>query len=399
MRKDKVFEAADNIYRQLGKQSLAMGGDFIYNQMNISFLESSLGRVSTGNSSFSQSNKSEGLYILSRRQLRPNFLLTSGIRYDIQSLRGLKRDTNNLAPQVGFAWGVTPRTVIRGGAGIYYDQIPLPAIAGPTQSGMSANIDNSGRFVSRNGRTAQQLASFTTMSPTIQDAYAERANAQVEQQIGARTEISAKTQYVRGVQLALPTFRLASLCVSNSPCNAGDSFSGQEIGTGAVSTYSGTSVAFSQQPIHWGSYKVTYTYATLQGSGTGANSSFIQDRMRRASFTGVLHTSQDPGATAWQDLVRGFMLTGTGDYTSRTEFVGFNFINLNTRLSKTLAWGQHYRLAALVETFNAFQRTSARFARSAALMGSDYNAVYSTYRRVAALQSPNATQFGLRLTF
>ena len=35
-----------------------------------------------------------------------------------------KRDLNNFGPRIGFAWSVTPRTVVRGGYGIYYDYVP-----------------------------------------------------------------------------------------------------------------------------------------------------------------------------------------------------------------------------------------------------------------------------------
>src|SRR5262249_55299284 len=34
------------------------------------------------------------------------------------------RDLNNFGPRLGFAWNPDPRTVIRGGYGVYYDYIP-----------------------------------------------------------------------------------------------------------------------------------------------------------------------------------------------------------------------------------------------------------------------------------
>ncbi|MGA8312496.1 MAG: TonB-dependent receptor, partial [Terriglobales bacterium] len=35
-----------------------------------------------------------------------------------------KRDLNNLGPRVGFAWNALPKTVVRGGYGVYFDYVP-----------------------------------------------------------------------------------------------------------------------------------------------------------------------------------------------------------------------------------------------------------------------------------
>jgi len=400
LRRDRVFEAADNIYRQMGSQSVRAGGDFLYNQMQISFLEAGMGRNS-GGSFFSQSDRSAGLYAVDEKNLRRNVQLTAGVRYDVQALRGFRTDTNNVAPELGIAWGPSSRTVIRGGVGIYYDQIPLPTIAGSASPDGVANIENSGTFVNRTGWHPGAVANFTVAPPSLQNSYAEHGEIAVEQQVGARSVVTAESQFLRGVQLALPTsyFNAAELCVSATACQAGNTFSGQEIGTGASFSYQATSVAFAQNPVRWGNYKVAYTYATAAGQGLGDNASSIGDQMRRASFTGVLHTSLDRGSDLWQRVTNGFMLTGTGDYTTRSEFTGLNFMNVNGRLSKTFAFGQSYHLAVLAESFNMLQETNAALAHSMAKMGTSAAAVFDTYQRVASFQSPNGNQFGLRLDF
>jgi len=398
-RRDRIYEAASNVYRQVGGQGLRYGGDFLYNQMNLSFLESSLGRASAGDSSFSQSGRSGGLYVQSERRVLPNLLLTSGIRYNIQPLKGFKTDANNLAPQVGFAWSPSARTVIRGGGGIYYDRISLPAIAGSADAGTAANLQNSGTFTSRAVSQAAQSTSFNTLSPTIQNTYVEQSNLQIDQQLSAHTVLSAATQYARGVQAASPTFRTTALCLSASACRQGNTVQGSEQGTGAISNYQAVSVALTQEPVRWGNYKIAYTASKADGSGTDGNTSFIEDDMRRVSFTGVLHTSPEAAENLWQRFSRGFMLSGTEDYTNRSEFAGMTFINLNARLTKTLVWGQHYRLEALAETFNSFEKTNAAFAKSALGMGDRMASVYSTYKMIGSLQGPTGTQFGLRMGF
>ncbi len=66
-------------------------------------------------------------------RLRPNFTLSLGLRYEIQTNIS---DSANLAPRVGFSWGIggsgpgkgrsrTPKTVVRGGFGIFYDRLNI----------------------------------------------------------------------------------------------------------------------------------------------------------------------------------------------------------------------------------------------------------------------------------
>ncbi len=65
-----------------------------------------------------------GLFVQDDWRLRPNFTLSTGLRYETQT----NISSNlNFAPRVGFAWGigkggVRPRTVVRGGWGIFYDR-------------------------------------------------------------------------------------------------------------------------------------------------------------------------------------------------------------------------------------------------------------------------------------
>jgi len=63
-------------------------------------------------------------------KVRPNFTLSLGLRYEFQNLI---HDNKDWAPRVGFAWAPgsskngPPKTVIRGGGGIFYDRVSFSA--------------------------------------------------------------------------------------------------------------------------------------------------------------------------------------------------------------------------------------------------------------------------------
>ena len=66
-----------------------------------------------------------GLFAQDDWRLRPTFTLSLGLRYETQNNIG---DHGDIAPRLGFAWGIgsgktrQPKTVIRGGFGLFYDR-------------------------------------------------------------------------------------------------------------------------------------------------------------------------------------------------------------------------------------------------------------------------------------
>ena len=90
-----------------------------------------------GTPDFDMNNSLASWFVQDDFKLKANFKILYGVRHDMylytHGIEGspysqtFNRDMNNLAPRVGFAWTLNPKTVIRGSSGINYDQ-PLLAI-------------------------------------------------------------------------------------------------------------------------------------------------------------------------------------------------------------------------------------------------------------------------------
>jgi hypothetical protein len=67
-------------------------------------------------------NNYNGLWIQDDWKVTHSFTLNGGLRWDYDSAFNKK---DNVSPRVGFAWSVTPKTVVRGSFGLFYDHFRL----------------------------------------------------------------------------------------------------------------------------------------------------------------------------------------------------------------------------------------------------------------------------------
>ncbi len=375
-RVNNLYEVVDNLSHQAGPHSLRIGADFLYNDLKITFPQSSRGSYafsslanflsgtynssgytqSFGNPVVPQTNPNIGFYAQDEWKLSPALTLNAGVRYDLQFLKAVSTDTNNLSPRFGFAWSpfANGSTVVRGSFGLFYDRVPLRALSNAVQSsGNTTNITSS-TFVTVNLSPTQTgapsfpnslstvpsgvLVNFTTMDPHMQNAYSQQASLQVEQQLGESSTLGISYQHVRGLHLIVSVNQNTPTCVAtgtNNGCRPNASYgNNRQYQSAADSYYDGLSVSFVQRPTSWGNYRISYTWSKAMDdvgefffSSPINNFNIAQDRSladddqrHRVMFDGTIHTSMDAAHDRWSRIRNGFLLSGILQYYSALPF-------------------------------------------------------------------------------
>jgi hypothetical protein len=155
-----------------------------------------------------------GAFVQDTLSIGNNVTLDLGVRYDFQSipepvgnaypthpefLQSFNDDDDNFAPRAGFAWDVKGdgRSVLRGGAGLYYNYLPSILYAGPlaeiaglyNRISVSCSTGNCPAYPGILGpaeftRLARTASNVTIVSPDLEATESLRTSLAFEQQVG-----------------------------------------------------------------------------------------------------------------------------------------------------------------------------------------------------------------------
>ncbi|HEV3139907.1 MAG TPA: TonB-dependent receptor, partial [Vicinamibacterales bacterium] len=487
-RQNKMYELVDTVSHQAGSHALRGGVDVLYNDDTITFPRSIRGSYSFSSLSnflagvyntagfsqtfgatvVSQTNPNVGVFVQDEWKVRPDLTVNAGLRYDLEFLQTINTDRNNLAPRAGFAWTPPGRngareTVIRGSAGLFFDRVPLRALANALLSaGNTADVGNlqqvsislsptqAGAPIFPNILPAPiasvTLPNLTTMDSGMQNAYSRQAAFEVEQRLSARTTISAGYQYVRGVGLIASINQNVPLCASsgtNNGCRPVAAYANNsQYSPLASSSYHGLHVSFVQRPAKWGTYRITYTLSkAMDNVGEFFFSAPINpfdlskdwgrsddDQRHRLVVNGTLNvlTLQISGTlqyysalplnitsgvttiqgTAGRPLANGAPSSTsappdvrTSAFIDRNSADGPDFLTINLRVSHSFGTGTRVRLEALGEVFNLTNRVNVVTLNGNFGGGSYPTTPSATFDQVTAVGEPRAFQLALRARF
>ena len=482
-RLNQLYEIVNNLSHQTGAHAIRLGANFLYNDATITFPRSVRGTYAFsslanfrqgaynnsgytqtfGNTVVAQTNPNLGFYLQDEWKVRPSLTLNAGLRYDLQFLDTIATDRNNVSPRAGFAW--TPlasrRMVVRGGFGLFYDRLPLRALANAllssnnttsltntSQVSISLSPTQTGAPVFPSVLTALPagvLVNFTTMDRQMQNAYSTQGNIEVEQQVGQQGTLSVGYQHLRGLHLIVSLNQNVPTCVAagaNNGCrpNAGYANNSQ-YRSQADSGYDGLHVSYQQRPQRFGSYRISYAYSkSLNNVGEFFFSSPINpfniwqdygrsddDQRHRVAFHGTLHSPLGPAQTAWRRLSHGFQLSSMLQYYSATPlnmttgvttlqgtagrpqvngaFIernagsGSDFFTVSLRASRLFALGERLKLEAMAEAFNALNHRNNLTKNGVFGAGAYPLAPVPAFGQVTAVNDPRSLQVALRFRF
>ena len=395
-RENTMYELIDNVSHQAGAHALRFGGAFLYNDDAIAFPRSSQGSYTFsslatflsgtysgfsqtfGDPHVTQTNPNLGLYVQDEWRVGSRLTLNLGLRYDLQWLDTITTDADNVSPRAGFAWSpsASHNVIVRGNAGLFFDRVPLRAVANavlsagnttdvsalhqPSVSGLLPTQDGTPVFpnILPARLLTTTLVDFTTMDRNLQNAYSKQASIEIDRSLGHGRTVSVGYQYVQGNHLLMQVNQNVATCVqagNNNGCRPNSSYrnNGQYSSAGS-SNYHGLHVSFVQRPTAWASLRISYTLSkSMNDLGEAFFSQPVDptnvmrdwgrsddDQRHRLVINGTVNSSMAPANTAWQRLSHGFMLSAMVQYYSALPFnITSGVVSLQGTTGRPLADG------------------------------------------------------------
>jgi hypothetical protein len=297
---------------------------------------------------------------------------------------------------------------------------------------------------------------YSTMDPNIQNPYSQQANLEVEQQLAPSSTLGISYQHLRGFHL-ISSINTNINLDGTRPDNTRGNI--KPYSSRFDSQYDGLAVTFVQRPVTWGSVRISYTWSkAIDNVGEFFFSSPINnvdlsvdrarsddDQRHRVVFNAAVNSPTSPVSSFVGHLTHGWQLSGILQYYSRLPFnittgtntkqatsqrpcapgysltangglnpctealkgavigrnagVGFDFFNLNVRLSRTVSLSDRVKLMGMAEAFNTLNHRNDMIPNATWGTGAYPSAPNATFGQATAVGDPRNIQLALRLSF
>ena len=470
-RLNTMYQIVNNLSHQRGAHALRVGLDFLYNRDVIAFPRSvrgsytfsSLANFQSGaynNAGFAQTfgvtelrqtNPNLGVYVQDEWKVSTALTLNAGLRYDLQFLETIETDRNNVSPRIGLAWAPfdSRRTLLRASAGLFYDRVPLRALANALMSaGNTTDVMALQQFVVSLSPTQAGAPTFpnilpaavplvtlpnlTTMDRGLQNAYSRQASSEIEHQLNDRTTVAAGYEYLAGVGLLMSVNQNVPTCVpagTNNGCRPNSAYANNsQYSSAGDSTYHGVHVSLTQRSTKWGHYRVSYTLSkAMNNVGEFFFSSPIDptdlskdwgradnDQRHRLVVNGSLQVGGFQFGSMLQyysappfNITSGVTtIQGTagrpivdGEFIDRNAGEGTAFFSLGARVSRWFRIAGRVQLEVLAEGFNMTNHVNVVTRNTNFGTGTYPTNPLPTFGQITAVGDPRSFQFGARVRF
>jgi hypothetical protein len=294
------------------------------------------------------------------------------------------------------------------------------------------------------------------MDPKIQNPYSQQASLEVEQQLTPTTTLGVSYQHLRGLHL-ISSINTNINLDGTRPDNTRGNI--KPYSSKFDSYYDGLAVSFVEKPSSWSSIRLSYTWSkAIDNVGEFFFSSPINnfdlsvdrsrsddDQRHRVVFNASVNSPTAQAHSFADHLTHGWQLSGILQYYSRLPFnittgantkqatsqrpcapgysltangglnpcteallgavigrnagTGFDFFNLNARLSRTFALSERVKLMGMAEAFNTLNHRNDMIPNATWGTGTYPSTPNATFGQATAVGDPRNVQFAARLSF
>ena len=266
------------------------------------------------------------------------------------SLIPSKHRHRNFSPRLGLSYAPGDhKTVMRSGFGLYYDRVPLRAVANALRGAgtdyksitlQRAQVRGAGAFPTSCHHFRRCPVQSRDDRPEHQDGYGIQANLEVEREIATHLAVSAGYLHMRGVHIIMQrNLNVPTLTAAQDPVNLGrpnpnfgniNQYSGQ-----GDSYYDGMTLSMEHRGSSWASLRVSYTLSkAIDNTGNAFFSSpqnnfnirddrglSDNDQRHRLTVSGQLTVPRSmSNGSVWSRVVEDFQLSSIFTYGSPYPF-------------------------------------------------------------------------------